>query len=112
MAKIPQQQFINVMERIKQDRKDEPSIVSSGDNFGKSWHISGAYGIEASDGRTLDRYRLSHYGTCVLQLSVYSDGAVVIKEVKVTSASDRDGINSLLYLLDAGQRVNIHGELR
>ena len=112
MAKIPQVQFINVIDKINRDRQTYGySLTSTGDRFGKSWYLTGAYGIEAKDGRTLDRYRLSHYDTDILEVKVYSGDEVVISYVKVTSASDRDGINSLLHILNADHRVTKNGAL-
>lgn len=110
MPKIPQQQFIKVIEAIEKDRNKYEGLTSSGDNFGKSWYLSGAYGIETSDGLA-DRYALSHYGTHILEVWVYEDKTTRVTHLDVHSASDRDGINSLLHLIGSKHKTNIHGEL-
>ena len=110
MAKIPQKQFVKVIESIEEDRNKHEGLTSSGDNFGKSWYLSGAYGIQNSKGLA-DRYTLSHYGTRVLEVWVDADKSTRVTHLEVHSASDRDCINSLLRLLGSKYKTNIHGDL-
>ena len=110
MPKIPQVQFVKMFDQLCKERREEPMMVSSYDHFGKSWSITGAYDVSFSGGH-YDRYRLSHYGTCILEVKVNNKADVDITFVEVTRASDRDGINSLLHILNADHRVTKNGAL-
>jgi len=104
MAKIPQQQFVKAIQKLEGQMVRFNRTADSLD-FGKRWHIRV---IESKD---YDYYELHHYGTLIAKITREQGDDIVLEYRKVTSGSDRDGINSLLHLLGADIKVNLNGDI-
>ena len=104
MAKIPQTQFVNAIQKLE-DQMTRHDRTTDSIDFGKSWHIRV---IETKD---YDYYELHHYGTLIAKITREQGDDIILEYRNVTSGSDRDGINSLLHLLGADIKTNIHGDI-
>lgn len=100
MAKIPQTQFVNALDKINQ-----PGTLTDAVYFGKNnvWYIR----VINSD--HLSYYELHHYDTLIAKITV-QPSAIDVTYLDIHSGSDRDGINSLLHILGAPYKVNLYGE--
>lgn len=104
MAKIPQTQFVNAIKKLE-DQMTRHDRTTDSIDFGKSWRIRV---IESKD---YDYYELHHYGTLIAKITREQGDDIILEYRNVTSGSDRDGINSLLHLLGADIKTNIHGDI-
>lgn len=101
MASVPSNQLSDAYGRLDLYERDEVS-------FGRAWRLSQLTRRDDFDRGAVPMVQLEHYGTVVLRT-----GGGRPAYVRVTSASDRDGVNGLLRLMGVGARWRVHrnGEL-
>lgn len=114
MPAIPQKQFIKAYQQLFERMSFTEGVTPSQRHnvfFGNRFRWALKCSRRESDG-TRPLYlaiTLFHYHHKVLEVHVFDDQTDtpvrVIKHIDCTSVSDRDGINSLLYLLNIDQRV-------
>lgn len=96
MASVPSNQLSDAYGRLDLYGRDEVS-------FGRAWRLSQMTSGSDFDRGAVPMVQLEHYGTVVLRT-----GGSRPTYVRVTSASDRDGVNGLLILLGVGARWRVH----
>lgn len=96
MALVPSNQLRDAWASLSRDRYDEVW-------FGRAWRLMQTeLSSELAKGAR-PTYMLEHYRTVVLH--THGDRPTY---VRVTSASDRDGVNGLLRLMGVGARWEVH----
>lgn len=101
MALVPSNELRDAWASLSRDGYDEVS-------YGRAWRLTQTEMPSELAKGARPTYMLEHYGTVVLHTRGDKPAYV-----RVTSASDRDGVNGLLRLMGVGARWVVHrsGEL-
>lgn len=107
MPAIPQKQFTKAYTQLLEKMSYEPNRANKvffGNRF--RWVLNCSRRESDHTDDTYLAITLFHYHTKILEVYVFDDAPLtVIQYINCTSVSDRDGINSLLYLLGINRRV-------
>ena len=96
MALVPSNQLRDAWASLSRDGYD-------GVSFGRAWRLTQTEMPSELAKGARPTYMLEHYGTVVMRTRGDSP-----TYVRVTSASDRDGVNGLLRLMGVGARWEVH----